>query len=109
MTETNEEKLENLSPIGYDKDGNILLKGEDYHFLLEQAESAQMWRERYADHMGVKEDKIEDLDNENARLRKALQYYAETDYEVHVGYDDSIDLPEICFEKGEKARQALNK
>lgn len=34
---TDKERLENMSPIGFDLNGNILLKSEDYHWLMEQA------------------------------------------------------------------------
>lgn len=37
----NKERLENMSPIGFDLNGNVLLKSEDYHWLLEQAERAE--------------------------------------------------------------------
>ena len=41
MTETNAERLENMSPIGVDQDGNMLVKHEDWFWLQEQVERAQ--------------------------------------------------------------------
>lgn len=38
---TDKERLENLSPTGYTLEGDLLIKGEDYHWLMEQAEKAQ--------------------------------------------------------------------
>jgi hypothetical protein len=37
---TDKERLENM-PIGFDLNGNVLLKSEDYHWLMEQAERVQ--------------------------------------------------------------------
>lgn len=39
--ETNAERLENMLPIGYDEDGNYLIKNEDWHWLQSQAERAR--------------------------------------------------------------------
>lgn len=36
-------RLENMSPIGIDLNGNVLLKGDDYHWLLNQAEKAERY------------------------------------------------------------------
>jgi len=38
---TDKERLENMSPIGFDLNGNVLLKGDDYHWLMEQAERVE--------------------------------------------------------------------
>lgn len=38
MTETNAERLENMSPIGVDQVGNLLVKQEDWFWLSEQVE-----------------------------------------------------------------------
>jgi hypothetical protein len=43
---SDKERLENMSPVGFDLDGNVLLKGEDYHWLIEQAEHRQKLLER---------------------------------------------------------------
>ena len=43
---SDKERLENMSPIGFDLNGNLLLRGEDYDWLLEQAEHRQKLLER---------------------------------------------------------------
>lgn len=35
--------LENLSPIGVDIDGNVLVRREDYFWLIEQAERVERY------------------------------------------------------------------
>ena len=50
------ERLENMSPLGFDLNGNILLKSEDYHWLMEQAERVEELEE------GVKEA-VSDIEN----------------------------------------------
>ena len=37
--------LENLSPIGVSIDGDVLLRREDYHWLIEQAEKTEIYKE----------------------------------------------------------------
>ncbi|WP_346207637.1 hypothetical protein NSS91_16160 [Caldifermentibacillus hisashii] len=43
---TEQERLENMSPIDFDLNGNVLLKGKDYHWLMEQAERVEELEEK---------------------------------------------------------------
>jgi hypothetical protein len=94
------ERLENMSPIGFDLNGNVLLKSEDYHWLMEQAE-------RYEDLLEqVKQ--IEKVSDYNADLRmkyeKALEFYADEE-NYCVSFED--DYEPILQDNGDTARQAL--
>ena len=40
---TDKERLGNLNPTIVDNQGNVTLKGEDFHWLMEQAEQVQDW------------------------------------------------------------------
>lgn len=59
------ERLENMSPIGFDLNGDVLLKSEDYHWLMEQAK------------------KVEELELEindwRAEVQKWQQFYEESE------------------------------
>ncbi|MEK0286528.1 hypothetical protein [Caldifermentibacillus hisashii] len=100
------ERLENMSPLGFDLNGNILLKSEDYHWLMEQAE-------RYEDLLEqVKQ--IEKVSDYNADLlmkyEKALEFYAERDnYQWEVSYrpQQEIDCM-VIDDSGHTARKALD-
>lgn len=100
---SDKERLENMSPIGFDLNGNVLLKGEDYHWLMEQAE-------RYEDLLEqVKQ--IEKVSDYNADLRmkyeKALEFYAhKKNYDIKHLSEDEHEIP-VFKDYGEKARQAL--
>lgn len=84
---TDKERLENINPIGVDRFGNILLKGDDYHWLMEQAE------------------KVQELQEENKRYHETLKYYAdEKHYEPYCIDGYGCDVTE---DGGEIARQAL--
>ena len=92
---TDKERLENMSPIGFDLDGNVLLKGEDYHWLIEQAErvqeleleingwreEVQKWQQFYKEseesHLETKE-LLKSIVNQNKRYREALLDVKET-------------------------------
>ena len=39
------ERLENMVALGVDGQGNVLIKGDDYHWLIEQAEKVQELQE----------------------------------------------------------------
>jgi hypothetical protein len=97
------ERLENMSPIGFDLNGNVLLKSEDYHWLMEQAE-------RYEDLLEqVKQ--IEKVSDYNADLRmkyeKALEFYADKEnYRGYLTAGGWVKTP-VNDDDGEKARQAL--
>lgn len=84
------ERLENMSPIGFDLKGNVLLKSEDYHWLMEQAErieelelevndwrdEAIKWHKRFEEseesHLETKE-LLKSIVNQNKRYREALK------------------------------------
>lgn len=46
-TETNAERLENMSPFGVDNDGRFLVNSDDWFWLQEQAERAQALEQQY--------------------------------------------------------------
>lgn len=105
---TNDERLENMSPIGYDKDGNLLLKGEDYHFLLEQAELTE---ELISENRKLREefaDEIKTYAEENARLREALEFYANNDLYFYDSKSTAWDSA-VFGDEGNVARQALER
>jgi hypothetical protein len=58
------ERLENMSPIGFDLNGNVLLKSEDYHWLMEQAE------------------RVEELEEERDEWKDTAQSYYMTNQEL---------------------------
>lgn len=107
---SDKERLENMSPIGFDLNGNVLLKSEDYHWLMEQAE-------RYEDLLEqVKQ--IEKVSDYNADLRmkyeKALEFYAdENNYREHdlkgIVPPRPIAYKPILHDYGSIARQALER
>ena len=86
---TDRERLENMSSIGFDLNGNVLLKSEDYHWLMEQAErieeleleindwraEVQKWQQFYNEseesHLETKE-LLKNIVNQNKRLREAI-------------------------------------
>ena len=72
---TDKERLENMSPIGFDLNGNVLLKGDDYHWLMEQAERVQELESKLNKQIeiGYKfEGEVYDLAKENKRYREAI-------------------------------------
>lgn len=98
MTETNEERLENLSPIGVDQEGNLLVKQEDWFWLSEQVERvSELEQDLAAEHeLRHKTERdlryITDIHNtfekENERLRGAFE---ETLFQLNlVEVDDGI-------------------
>lgn len=99
---TNKERLKNINPIGFYLNGGVLLTLEDYYWLVDQAERA------------------EELERKIERYRETLTYYAEEsnyDYDVKVDsisyVGDQLEMKfyrldsEILYDRGEKARKAL--
>ncbi|QNK86302.1 hypothetical protein H7992_13600 [Sporosarcina sp. resist] len=73
MNETNEERLENMSPIGVDGNGNVLIKGEDWHWLQDQAGRVQ-WLELNIRRTNIEFQKFrKSSQEENKRLRDGLE------------------------------------
>lgn len=103
---SNEERLENISPIGFDQEGNVLVNGQDYHFLLEQAEKAQELDNRIQNKILPE---IEKGYKQNMRFREALEFYADKD-NYKRPYDDLLRyLPsEMDHDEGEKAMEVLH-
>ncbi|QBK26720.1 hypothetical protein [Ureibacillus thermophilus] len=75
---SDKERLENLNPTIVDNQGNVTLKGDDYHWLMELAEKAE-------------------------KFRKALEFYA--DESIYSAKNK--ERAEITLDYGEKARKAL--
>lgn len=129
---SDKERLENMSPIGFDLDGNVLLKGEDYHWLMERAEyveelekdldewrkEALRWLERFEESEEsylITKELLERVVNQNKRYREALEFYADKkswmNRKVTILMDceptDVEDCPAIFDDGGNIARQAL--
>ncbi|MEV9640441.1 hypothetical protein ABZ756_07060 [Mammaliicoccus sciuri] len=131
MTGTNAERLENMSPIGVDNDGNFLVNSKDWFWLQEQAERAQeleftdtaierrsllnslkecdeeLTRWQTGQNMtGENYNEIRRLNIEKSRLREALEFYAE---ETRYMYKSRSlkGHPTIINDEGATARQAL--
>lgn len=83
---TDKERLENMSPVGVDIEGNVLISGVDWHWLGEQAERAQELEGRW-----VKE-KHHKLTYQNIALRyqKEKNNYREAVQKAisHFNYDE---------------------
>jgi|GEM_PF-4212735 len=76
---SDEERLENMIPIGFDLDGNLLLKSEDYHWLMEQAERVEElekekdeWKDTAQSYYMTNQE----LREQNKRYREALEEIA---------------------------------
>jgi len=78
---SDKERLENINPIGVDNEGNITLKGDDYHWLIEQAEKYEKLLERYLSgvELALIHAKFINQENEIKRLREALAEIASED------------------------------
>jgi hypothetical protein len=109
------ERLENMSPIGFDLNGDVLLKSEDYHWLMEQAERVEELEKK----LSINTNNMKQLQKQNVRYKQALEFYADEEsyepLEVQIGavtkegykiskykYD-----PKINTDKGKKARETL--
>src|SRR5690554_5921554 len=130
MKMSDKERLENI--VAVDGQGNVLIKGEDFHWLLEQAKRVELLeRENKAlnDMLTTLEKQdITKLLNQNVRLikqnkryREALEFYADEEHYKEklisgAQYDadgicisnDKYAPPIIYFDRGETARQALD-
>lgn len=60
------ERLENISPVGFDLNGNVLLSSDDYYWLKEQAERVEEL-----------EKDLDEWRNEALRLFKLFEEYQE--------------------------------
>lgn len=81
---TDKERLENISHIGFDLNGNVLLKSEDYHWLIEQAE------------------RVEELKKQLEQVKKAADFLL-----FQIGLARSISLIKAEFSGEEELYKAL--
>ena len=90
---TDKERLGNLNPTIVDNQGNVTLKGEDFHWLMEQ------------------DEQVQELEQQNKRYREALKFYADREnYKPNPNhYDLDIDeyISTIDSDNGATARKAL--
>jgi len=101
-----QERLENLTVVGHDGHGNLLVSGEDWGWLLDQAERVQKLEENAQD----LRDALGSRQEENARLREALEFYAD-----HSNWnEENTGSPYLPYyesnasgDGGDKARKAL--
>jgi len=104
------ERLENMSPLGFDLNGNILLKSEDYHWLMEQAERVEELKkevEKQKNRKYIKMRQRDDFMKKAQRYKQALEFYADKEnYFLKQRMTSSFYTP-IELDKGEKARQGL--
>jgi hypothetical protein len=98
------ERLENMSPIGFDLNGDVLLKSEDYHWLMEQAERV----EELETQLSINTNNMKHLQNKIERYKQALEFYAdEENYKPFDGIFLSSYQNKVDEDGGEIARQAL--
>ena len=103
-----------MSPIGFDLDGDVLLRSEDYHWLMEQSEKVEYWRKQHRKRCNELEDayfKIQLIEKQlhqaqakAERYEKALEFYADEE-NYCVTFED--DYEPILKDNGKIARQAL--
>jgi hypothetical protein len=98
---SDKERLENMSPIGFDLNGNLLLKGEDYHWLMEQAERVEALEEEN-DELAERVHKLaldwSELVDERNRYKQALEYIQRAIYTQHCTKNHKWNTE---FEKGQ--------
>lgn len=114
-TETNAERLETIRQrkaifTGFNDNTAVMLSEEDYVFIIQQAERVQELEKEVEvtrwdmAELATGESKLR---KENARLRKALEYYADEEkYKVSIG-ERSIAFYTVLIDGGKTARQAL--
>jgi len=71
--ETNEERLQNMSPLGVDGDGNLLVKHEDWFWLSERALESEDAMYGLSETLRQEQGYNERILVENERLREALK------------------------------------
>lgn len=110
---TDAERLENMSLIGVDADGNLLVKHEDWFWLQKQAERVPELERNIKLLEGEKGIKtalnneaikiIEEKERGNKRVREALEFYADkNNYRLNGSISSVIEVDE-----GYEARNAL--
>ena len=95
------ERLENMSPLGFDLNGNILLKSEDYHWLMEQAERVEELEEEVEKQKNRKYIKMRQRDDfmkKAQRYKQALEYIQRAIYTQHCTKNHKWNTE---FEKGQ--------
>src|SRR5690554_5512919 len=70
---SDKERLENMSPIGFDLDGNVLLKGEDYHWLMERVQELEEKVENYKTVNKELHQRGRKVRKQNKRYRESLE------------------------------------
>ena len=75
------ERLENMSPIGFDY-GNVLLKSEDYHWLMEQAERVEELEETIVNYQKINKQ----LHEKRSKYKKQMKRYKQALEEVRSLY-----------------------
>ena len=114
---TDAERLENMSPIGVDAHGNLLVKHEDWFWLQEQAGLVQELERNIKLLEGQKGIKtalnneaikiIEEKERKNKHYREALEFYADNkNYEVNV-IDQWAPEIKVMMDGGAKAAEIL--
>src|SRR5690554_4703191 len=107
---TDKERLENMVALGVDGQGNVTLKGEDFHWLMEQAEKREYWMKQHRKRANELEDayfkiqlieiQLQQAQAKAERYKHALEFYAdENNWIVYEGTVETVP--------GEKARKAL--
>lgn len=100
---SDKERLENMSPIGFDLNGDVLLKSEDYHWLMEQAERVEELEKK----LSINTNNMKQLQKQNVRYKQALVFYAhKKNYDIKHLSEDEHEIP-VFKDYGEKARNAL--
>jgi hypothetical protein len=87
---TDKERLENMSPVGFDLNGNVLLKSEDYHWLMEQTERIEELEEERDEWKDTAQSYYvtnQELKEQNQRYRKALEEIRDEESEPHLFND----------------------
>jgi hypothetical protein len=120
-------KLENITPLGFTKDGNYLISQKDYFWLQERVEELEKQLRHLQNIHSMLEDthiKVKSqtehnfnvnrkLDAENRRYKQALEFYANKEvYQIDFNKmdipEDVIDMtPDIISDNGETAHKAL--
>lgn len=107
---TNEERLENISPIAIAMDGNVLISEEDWLWLSQQTRLAQE-----LDRKGINlASEYIKAKGQNKRYREALEFYADSEkYHVETSYDVENEIcgfgniGKVIVDHGKTAREAL--
>lgn len=90
----NKERLENMSPIGFDLNGDVLLKSEEYHWLMEQDERVEELERK----LSINTNNMKQLQKQNVRYKQALEYIQRAIYTQHCTKNHKWNTE---FEKGQ--------